>query len=211
MNASRPVAPDALADAVRGELVAAGLPVLPREAHEGVPGGGASVGHGPEDDPGVWVGWVVGDVLRDRALRALEVGAYRHDGSEFHPTMRHRWAVGEAMAAAMAEVLRSAGYRVERNADDLRPGALLVRDRLPGPTWREPAAPPLAGSGGYLPGVRVRLVEGDHAGRVTTVVRAGWHALPPGGPPDVYRVGHPDGAGELDVPATAVTLADEDG
>ncbi|MGC4787443.1 hypothetical protein ACLQ22_06315 [Micromonospora sp. DT178] len=211
MNASRPVASEALADAVRGELVAAGLSVLPRDAHQDGPGGGASVFHGCGDDPGVWVGWVVGDVLRDKAVRALEAGAYRHDGSEFHPAMRHHWAVREAMAAAMAQVLGSAGFRVERNADDLQPGALLVRDRLPGPTWRDPVMPPLAGSAGYLPGVRVRLVEGDHAGYLTTVVGARWRTLPPDGLPDAYRVVHPEGAGELDVPATAVVLADEVG
>ncbi|KKJ97522.1 hypothetical protein LQ51_24955 [Micromonospora sp. HK10] len=143
MAVSQPAAPSALAEAVRQELIAAGLPVLPWQPREAFPGTEAT------------------------------------------------------------------GYRVERDADDYRPGELLVLEQQSGPTWRDPVGPPLAGLGGYLPGVRVRLTEGVHAGFITAVVEAR-HTTSLDGPPDVYLVEHPQGTGELQVSATAVELAYED-
>ncbi|MFI7431673.1 hypothetical protein ACIBPB_32320 [Micromonospora sp. NPDC049836] len=201
-----PIGADALASAVRDELTAAGLPVLPAEPAE-VPGSGASI-QADADDLGVWVRWLSSDALRDAASRALQAGAYRPDGSEVHPALRHASVVTDAMLTALAQILQAAGFQVQTDADDMRAGELLVLGRQSGPTWRDPVTPPLAGSSAYMPGVRVRLIEGDHAGTVTTVTGARWRNWPATGPPDGYRVEHPDGAGELDVPSTAVTLAD---
>ncbi len=69
---------------------------------------------------------------------------------------------------------------------------------------------PLASTSGYMPGVRVRLIEGDYAGTITTVITAHWHNWRAVGPPDLYRVEHPHGTGELDVPRTAVMLTQEE-
>lgn len=208
VSPSQPVGPNALADAVRDELLAAGLPVLPWEPSE-VRGTGVSI-LADADDPEVWIGWVASETLRNAAVAALRAGAYRPDGSEVHPALRHSSAVSSAMLAAIAEILVAVGFRVETDADDMRPSELLVRGRQAGPSWRDPVVPPLAGSSGYGPGVRVRLIEGDHAGAVTTVTSACWYDWRRVGPPDLYRVVHPRGTGELDVPATAVTLAQEE-
>ncbi|MFD6636111.1 hypothetical protein ACFWDN_09840 [Micromonospora chalcea] len=208
MAVSQPTAPNALAEAVRQELIAAGLPVLPWQPREALHSTGVSI-EGSEHDPGVWIDWVVSGVLRDAALRALEAGAYRRGGSEMHPAIRHSSTVKFAMMAAIAEILEAAGYRVERDADDYRPGELLVLEQQSGPTWRDPIGPPLAGFGGYMPGVRVRLTDGVYAGSITRVVEA-WHTTSLDEPPDVYLVEHPQGTGELQVPATAVELAYED-
>ncbi|WP_157745836.1 hypothetical protein [Micromonospora purpureochromogenes] len=208
MSSSQPVGPNALADAVRDELVAAGLPVLPWEPSE-VRGTGVSI-LADADDPEVWIGWVESEAMRNAAITALQAGAYRPGGSEVHPALRHSSTVTSAMLAAIAEILVAVGFHVETDADDMRPSELLVRGRQPGPSWRDPAVPPLAGSSGYGPGVRVRLIEGDYAGAVTTVMSARWHNRRTVGPPDLYRVEHPRGTGQLDVPATAVTLAQEE-
>lgn len=205
MAAPQPAAPNALAEAVRQELFAAGLHVLPREAF---PSTGVSV-EGNDDEPGVWIAWMVSDALGDAAVRALQAGAYRRDGSEMHPAIRHSSVVKLAMTAAIAEILEAAGFRVERDADDYRPGELLVLDRQSGPTWRDPVGPPLAGLGGYMPGVRVRLTDGEYAGSITTV-REAWHTRSLEEPPDVYLVEHPLGSGEIQVPASAVALVCED-
>ncbi|MEH1102473.1 hypothetical protein [Micromonospora sp. CPCC 205561] len=208
MAVSQPPAPDALAEAVRQELIAAGLPVLPRQPREASHCTGVSV-EGSEHGPGVWIGWVVSDVLREAALMALEAGAYRHGGSETHPAIRHSSTVRFAMTAAIAEILEAAGYRVERDADDYRPGGLLVLEQRSGPTWRDPVGPPLAGSGGHMPGVRVRLTDGVHGESVTRVVGAR-HTTSLDEPPAAYLVEHPHGTGEFQVPATAIELAYED-
>lgn len=162
------------------------------------------------DDPEVWIGWVESNALRDAAITALQAGAFRHDGSEIHPALKHSATVTSAICTAMAEILASAGFQVVMDADDMRPSEVLVRGRHAGPSWRDPVVSPLAGSAGYGPGVRVRLIEGDHAGAVTTVISAHWHNWRASGPPDLYRVEHPRGTGALDVPASVVTLAQED-
>jgi hypothetical protein len=196
---------DALADAVSDELVAAGLPVLPREyRREGTSASGVSI----YVDDGVWVGWHISGALRDASSKAFRTGAWRPDGSEIHPAMRHSSTVQCALNDAMAAILTALGYHVRMDANDMDPGHFLVSQRQPGPTWREPVIPPLAGASGYSPGVRVRLLDGEYAGSVTTVVSSCWDAWPEHGPPVRYHVEHPHGTGELVVPAAAVTLAD---
>lgn len=95
------------------------------------------------------------------------------------------------------------------DADEYRPGELLVSAHEPGPHWRDPAVPPLAGSAGYFPGVRVWLLSGEFAGSVTTVV-TGTYRLSVPGPPLRYCAKHPNGEGELDVAPEDVTLAEDD-
>ena len=208
VNLSQPDGPNALADAVRDELTAAGLPVLPWEPSD-ARGAGVSILAGP-DEPEVWIGWVQSEALSNAAVAALQAGAYRPDDSQVHPALRHSSIVEEALLAAIAKILVAAGFRVETDADDMRPNELLVLERQLGPSWRDPVLPPLAGTSGYMPGVRVRLLEGDHAGAITTVISAHWHNWRAVGPPDLYRVEHPHGTGELDVPGTAITLAPEE-
>ncbi|SFF14518.1 hypothetical protein SAMN05421541_106379 [Actinoplanes philippinensis] len=114
------------------------------------------------------------------------------------------------MSSALEEILQSLGYAVLRDVDDYREEGLLVRTRAPGPHWRDRAVPPLAGSTGYTPGIRVRLVAGDFAGAVTTVIS---HKHPLGkiiGPPLEYTVEHPDGEGQLTVAPEDLTLAEDE-
>ncbi|HEX6684735.1 MAG TPA: hypothetical protein VF062_18165 [Candidatus Limnocylindrales bacterium] len=136
-----------LAAAVRDELVAAGLPVLPlgsggrgHDDDDRHAAGGLSI-YEAETDQVLWVGWATSEALRDAAVNAMEVGAYRADGSEMHPAIRHSGTVQFAIAKAVATILESAGYRVEEDFDDLQPGVIQVRRGEPGPTWRDPATP----------------------------------------------------------------------
>ena len=124
--------------------------------------------------------------------------------------MQHWGAVRDAMNAALATILRSLGYEVRLEADEYRPGELLVSARAPGPHWRDPAVPPLAGSAGYSPGVRVRLLAGEFAGAVSTVVSGTYRLSASSGPPVKYTVERPHGEGDLDVTPEDVTLAEKD-
>jgi hypothetical protein len=164
--------PQGLADEVRAELAAAGLPVLPPR-HYLQPERASGVSVEVADDR-VWVSWEISSPLSEASRRAMLVGAYRPDSPDGsfdgHPAMRHWGAVRSALREALTAILRSLGYGVEADADEYRPGELLVSPRAPGPHWRDPAVPPLAGSAGYSPGVRVRLLTGEFAGSVTTVV-----------------------------------------
>jgi hypothetical protein len=112
------------------------------------------------------------------------------------------------MQEALKMILRSLGYGVQVDADEYRPGELLVSARAPGPHWRDPAMPPLAGSAGYSPGVRVQLLSGDFAGSVTTVVSGTYRLSASSGPPLRYAVKHPHGEGELNVAPEDLTLAE---
>ncbi|WP_446214198.1 hypothetical protein [Micromonospora sp. IBSANI012] len=208
MSVSPPGAPNALAEAVRDELVAAGLPVLPWQPWDDFPPGTGVVIHAHADDPGAWIGWKESSALHYAVLAAMEAGAWSPDGSEMHPAIRHASTVTDAMLAAIAQILTSVGFRVVLDADDLQPDLMLVRERQPGPSWRDPAGPPLPGRA-YMPGVRVRLIEGEYAGS-ETVVRTFWQVNTAEGPSYVYQVEHPHGTGELEVPATALTWAQND-
>jgi hypothetical protein len=199
-----------LADRVRVEVAAAGLPILPADPStwdDTVSGVEVSI-----DDGRVWVAWRLRGPLRDAALRAFTVGAYRLDETGepvMHPALRHRGTVMEALGEALTTILLAVGYGVREGVNDFDPDALLID--APGetrPHWRDPAVPPLAGSAGYAPGVRVRLLRGDFAGATTTIYSA-THQFPSQGPPSRYRLEHPAGDGFLDVDPADVTLADE--
>jgi hypothetical protein len=207
----------ALAVEIRTELAAAGLPLHPGyydALGDQVSGALVEPADGFEPNQGcAWVIWEISSPLADASLRARMVGAWRRasDGStEWHPAMRHKWAVQAAMSNALETILQSLGYEVVRDVDEYRPTALLVRARVAGPHWRDRAVPPLAGSTGYSGGIRVRLLTGEFAGAVTTVVS---HKYPLGkiiGPPLEYTVKHPDGEGQLTVAPEDLTLAEDD-
>lgn len=197
--------PQVLVEEIRAELAAVGLPIHSPELRQV---SGVSV-EAAEDS--VWVSWAIRGPLSEASQRAFMVGAYRPDsadGFDGHPAIAHWAAVRNALTQALAAILRSLGYGVKTDADEYRTGELLVSARAPGPHWRDPAVPPLAGSAGYSPGVRVRLLAGEFAGSVTTIVTATYQSEP--GPPTLYSVKHPDGEGELDVAPEHVTLAKGD-
>lgn len=202
--------PQGLANEIRAELAAAGLPVLSPD-HDLQPQqvSGVSV---EVDEDSVWVSWEIRSPLSEASRRAFTVGAWRPgspEGFDGHPAMRHCFVVRSALIEALTAILRSLGYGIEADADEYRPGELLVSPRAPGPHWRDPAVPPLAGSAGYSPGVRVRLLTGEFAGSVTTIA-TGTYQLSVLGPPLRYSVKHPNGEGELDVAPEDITLAEDD-
>lgn len=210
-------APQTLVDEVRAELAAAGLPVLPDDCADlGVHVSGVLIEPGDDVEPeteGVWVSWQINSPLADASRRAFKVGAYRSNGTggfESHPAMHHWGVVYDAMNDALDKILRSLGYDVQLDADEYRTGELLVSARVPGPHWRDPAVPPLAGSAGYMPGVQVRLVAGEFTGSVTTVVSGKYRLSASSGPPLQYVVEHPNGEGHLTVSPEDVTLAVEE-
>lgn len=61
-----------LADEVRAELAAAGLPVLPPDHHlQPEPASGVSVEVDEEDDGGVWVSWEIYSTLSEASRHAF--------------------------------------------------------------------------------------------------------------------------------------------
>ncbi|MBD0693614.1 hypothetical protein BG452_41925 [Streptomyces sp. CBMA123] len=132
-----------LAQRVRDELAAAGLPVV-------APGLDAALAVGAEvrvstwnqhfgEEPEVLVSWHLSPRLRCRATADLERGG--------EPTAAARQAGGihTAMAAAVIAVLSAAGFTARDRADDYAPFDVLVLDgpdvRTP-PVWSEQAERP---------------------------------------------------------------------
>ena len=124
----------ALAAAVREELAAAGLPLVPQDGNPSV-SAGAHVYVDPLDDEsggGVFVEWRVHFVLSSAAMDALSEGGQASD-----PSIRFAGRAKGAMQDAMAEILSAAGYTVAKDVNDLAPYQLLVRERHPSPSWRD--------------------------------------------------------------------------
>jgi len=122
-----------VASAARNELAAAGLPVVvpslaPKLAV------GADVTIDPIDDTagGVFIEWHASPRLTDCAVTAL-----RHKRTD-DPALRYNGAVQEAMAKAVAVILKAAGFSVQDAEDEYRPFALKVaagpRDDV-SPSW----------------------------------------------------------------------------
>ncbi|MFF9624926.1 hypothetical protein [Streptomyces griseosporeus] len=81
---------------------------------------------------GVFVTWQAGPRLRACASRAFRLKQLDE------PVLRHSSAVGAAMLQAMAQVLTSAGFRVEDARDEYRPQQLPVLAGPPSgqrPVW----------------------------------------------------------------------------
>ncbi|MFB9830659.1 hypothetical protein [Actinoallomurus acaciae] len=123
-----------LAAAVRDELAAAGLPLVPQDGNPAV-GAGAHVYVDSLDDEsggGVFVEWRVHFVLSSAALDALSAGGQASD-----PAIRFAGRAKGAMQDAIAEILSAAGYTVAKDVNDLTPYQLMVRERHPSPSWRD--------------------------------------------------------------------------
>ncbi|WP_030774724.1 MULTISPECIES: hypothetical protein [unclassified Streptomyces] len=111
----------ALAQRVRDELAAAGLPVVaPGLDPILAVGADVEVDDGADAAGGVFVDWRASPRLRDCANRAYRLKLLDE------PVLRHSRAVGDAMARAMADVLTSAGFSVEDARDEYRPQQLRV-------------------------------------------------------------------------------------
>ncbi|TDC55723.1 hypothetical protein E1281_11145 [Actinomadura sp. KC345] len=122
-----------LARAVRDDLSAAGLPVVPEDADPSV-SAGARVTVDPLNDEagGVFVHWGVRYVLRSAAMDALVGG-----GGPGDACIRLSGGTSNAMQDAIAEILTIAGYDVQKDANDMAPYQLAVLSRHPGPSWRD--------------------------------------------------------------------------
>ena len=122
-----------LARAVRDDLGAAGLPVVPEDADPSV-GAGARVSVDPLNDEGggVLVQWEARYVLRAAAMDALSEGRGPDD-----PSIRLSAGASFAMRDAIAEILTIAGYDVQKDFNDLAPEQLAVLSRRPGPSWQD--------------------------------------------------------------------------
>ncbi|MEU8802877.1 hypothetical protein [Spirillospora sp. NPDC048819] len=122
-----------LATAVRDELSAAGLPVVPEDADASV-SAGARVTVDPLNDEGggVLVHWEVRYVMRAAAMDALSEGRGPDD-----PSIRLSGGASRAMQDAIAEILTIAGYDVRKDVNDMAPNQLAVLSRRPEPSWRD--------------------------------------------------------------------------
>lgn len=124
-----------IAKAVREELAAAGLPLVPDDAgFDPSVAVGAHVYVDTLDDEsggGVFVEWKPHFVLRSAAMEALS------EGREDDPSIRLAGTASSAMQDAMAEVLSMAGFTVTKDANDMAPFHLQVNDRTPRPSWRD--------------------------------------------------------------------------
>lgn len=114
-----------LAQCVRNELTAAGLPVL-NGGTDSTLVGGAEVDVDLANDAlgGVYVTWKATPRLRDCARHAL--AQQQLDA----PVIGYSHAIGVAMAKAIAAVLAAAGYTVEDSRDEYNPDAVFVRRGL---------------------------------------------------------------------------------
>jgi hypothetical protein len=122
---------EALAQRVRNELAAAGLPVL--LGIDPVLAGGAvvEVDDGADMGGGVFAGWSASPRLRECTGRAFSLRLLDD------PLLRHSSQVGAAMMRAMAAILASAGFTVQDANDACRSHQLRV---VSGPA---PGVPPM--------------------------------------------------------------------
>lgn len=123
----------ALATAVREELAAAGLPVVPHDGNPSV-AAGAHVYVDTLDDEsggGVFVEWEVHFVPSSAAVDALSTGSREND-----PCIQLTGTAKSAMQDAIAEILSAAGYAVAKDVNDMAPFQLMVRERQPRSSWR---------------------------------------------------------------------------
>lgn len=133
VGAEESAALEALAWKVRGELAAAGLPVV-APGLDPVLAGGAEVDidDGADAAGGVFVAWQASPRLRACASRAFRLKRMEE------PVLRHSSVVGAAMLEAITQVLASAGFSVEDSRDEYRPQQLRVLAGPPSgqrPVW----------------------------------------------------------------------------
>jgi hypothetical protein len=119
-----------LADDVREDLLAAGLPVAASNS-EFAPGAYVYVDNlTDEDGGGVWVDWNEHFVPRWAGMHAV------NEGREDDPVFTFAGAVADIMEEALFQILTAAGYTVEKDANDMAPYHLRVTGRAERPGWR---------------------------------------------------------------------------
>ena len=114
---------EAVAERVRAELSAAGLPIAaPDYSPEADSNYGVLVGVDPGDDAagGVTVEWNCRQAIRDRMIDALQQRKYDA------PAIWRNGAIVTAMNTAITEILTSAGFTVVENPNDMAPMTLKV-------------------------------------------------------------------------------------
>jgi hypothetical protein len=108
------VSDQGLAEAVTQRLKLAGLPGIPLDG----PGGGFAVQ--PDEDV-IYVVWSPSEELSVAAFEQLERGNVQD------PVVVHVGRIKHAMADAMLEILRSAGFGAAMSKDDMAPATVEVR------------------------------------------------------------------------------------
>jgi hypothetical protein len=104
-----------LIDSIVRELQLSGMPELPLD---GPSNGGFAV----QPDEGVaYVVWSPSDELSTTALDRLA------NGETEHPSVLHMGEIQHAMARAILDVLKSAGFNAVMSTDDMAPATVEVR------------------------------------------------------------------------------------
>jgi hypothetical protein len=109
-----------LADAVRQELIRAGLPVSD-DPEDAAAGAQIEVDLGDDAVGGVFVTWRAGKVDVEAANRSLLDGGF-DEAATRRPTV-----IATAMRDSMIAILEAAGFDAAPSDDDMRPLALRVR------------------------------------------------------------------------------------
>ncbi|MGW2377430.1 MULTISPECIES: hypothetical protein [Kitasatospora] len=124
-----------LAQRVRDELAAAGLPVVAPGLDRGLAAGAevrvSAWNQHFGEEPEVVVSWLVSPRLRGRAV--ADVQRYQ----EVTPAIRQSGEAQAAMAAAVIAILSAAGYTARDHGNEYAPFDVLV---LAGPDLRTPPA-----------------------------------------------------------------------
>jgi hypothetical protein len=131
MSADELAGMETLAQRVRNELAAAGLPVVPGVNPVLAGGAEVEVDDGADMAGGVFAGWFASPRLRECTSRAFRLRMLDD------PLLRHSSQIETAMMQAMAAILSSAGFTVVEANDEYRPHQLRV---VSGPA---PGVPPL--------------------------------------------------------------------
>jgi hypothetical protein len=119
-----------LAQAVRDDLRAAGLPVCSGDDDPRVRSGACvSVDPAADEDWAVWVSWEPSPSLRQAAAEADASGRTED------PVRWHHGRVLVGMERAIVEILLSIGYPIAAEASEMDPFAVLVKG-FPDPTER---------------------------------------------------------------------------
>jgi hypothetical protein len=94
-------------------------------------GASVTIDAGADAGGGVWVAWEASPFLRQLASDAVR------DGRTDDVALWHHGRVMAAMEQSIVAVLRSAGYTVEPDANDMEPFSVLVQGLAEGPLWRD--------------------------------------------------------------------------
>lgn len=146
--------------------------------------------------------------MRAAVVEVIRRGAYR-DGEESHPALRHQGLVVEAMNDAIMRILTAVGFDIRTDANEYRPYELLVESRRTVPHWQDPIGAPYDGRSGFMAGVRVRVLVGEHAGAELVIGRVRKNLRTK--ETMYYQLRLPDSDDLIDVAADEVEFAGDDG